>query len=187
MPWRESGRHGGAPSRSNAWPAALTTLVDALQRETEGLRKLTAALVATRKAFASIRPSTIRSTAEDLQPWVDAVRREGARRSEAAAAVCKALGLEPGSPASRMAARLRSDDALALTRAATAAREAAAALKIENAVGSEMLDIAARAQDAMWRRLGAAAIEDGPEVYDQRSRARVIQHPRGGGLVDGHL
>ncbi|MBK8979976.1 MAG: hypothetical protein IPM29_29100 [Planctomycetes bacterium] len=167
------------------WPESLAPLCDALAAEARALDALRLDLVARRRDFAAARPSTVSRAVEDLEPPLRAIEHAAAERARHASATCRALGLPEGTPARLLAARLDAPSARRLLDAAETARAAAGRLRVENAVGADLLDLSARVQEGIWERLVETG-DSSPSLYDARSHTVKSERPHGR-FVDGLL
>ena len=168
-----------------SWPEQLPAFCDALVDEARHLDAVREALAARRQGFVAARPSALAATTADLEPLAAAARAAAGRRAEAAEAVTRALGLPADARSSTIVARLAPSDAERLAAAVRTARRAAERLRVENAVGGELLAASQRIQEDVWRRVAETATPAAAETYDARSCVHDRRDVRGR-LVDGH-
>ncbi|HLU39211.1 MAG TPA: hypothetical protein VK081_07485 [Planctomycetota bacterium] len=162
--------------------ALARALAAALHRLTERADALRAALHGQRRAFVGADAVALAALHETHAAEAD--RLHAAEREVVAcrAALCAALGAPDSVRVPALCARLPGAVAEELDAAATTARAALLALRVESAVGQRLLDATRRAQEGLWQALRGGT-PDG-QRYDRHARA-VGTPDRSGSLLRG--
>ncbi|MEO0481386.1 MAG: hypothetical protein AAF196_18100 [Planctomycetota bacterium] len=160
-------------------------LVRALEAQTKALTELARAMAERRQAFLAIDPARSLQQSEELDALASRASEAEGRRAEIANQAFREAGLDRRARWKDLLRKLSPNDSQVLTPVIERTRKAATELRLEAAVGADLLSSSSRAHEGIVRRLVEGASE-GPGLYDQRSRSVSVEQGSGR-LIDGRV
>lgn len=162
---------------------ASERLIEILEKQQPLMRDLIKAMRAERGSFVSARPSVLERVGSELLPMADRIAKLETERKVIADEIQTILHLEDELSVSLLAPNLAGALADQLTATAAKSAELAKTLRVEQAVGNQLLNFSRQAQEGMYRNLIGLHDENMPG-YDKNART-LTNSPGGGQLLSG--
>lgn len=160
-------------------------LIRSLEDEATSLEKLLRGMQESRTAWLALRPTELSDAIERLGRLADHTIQMEAKRQAVLRELESVLGLEPGTNFRQLGSQVPKPIADRLQRVAGRARAAAEALRLENGMGTRLLEFSRLSQEGMFHSI-AGAQESHARSYDRNARA-VVQPAASGSFIDGRL